>query len=259
MRILQRLAATISYVTCMPLWRAKSSEELEGLAKYLHLAGVLIGACLLTVNTALGLVHAKHFLSGSILAVTWLLLTNGIHFDGLMDTADGIFSHQSRERMLEIMQDPRVGNFGVLTGVSVLLLKVAALTSIRVPDIMLVLILVPAWARWAETVAICGFPYIKESGKGKIWHDTSRYPRDILLAGLAPSLMVAAACALGYWQAPLISLFTALSGLCAVFWLNHKLGGHTGDTYGCTVEIAEAGGLTFTALALSSGLLSSFS
>ncbi|NJL73173.1 MAG: adenosylcobinamide-GDP ribazoletransferase, partial [Candidatus Competibacteraceae bacterium] len=78
-----------------------------------------------------------------LLAVLWLLLTGGLHMDGLMDTADGIFSHQSRERMLEIMHDPRVGNFGVLSGVSVLLIKITGMAALSGSGLSTVLLIAP--------------------------------------------------------------------------------------------------------------------
>jgi adenosylcobinamide-GDP ribazoletransferase len=254
MRLLRRLALAIGYVTCLPLLSVNSTdqsqESLSGLAKYLPAVGILLGLWMVGLDLLLGSLHTGHILCCAIITIAWLVLTNGLHFDGLMDTADGIFSHQSPERALEIMQDPRVGNFGVLAGVSVLLLKFIALFSIPVPYQIFALIFVPAWSRWAETFAISAFPYLKPQGKGKIWHDSTKHPRDIFISGLVPSLLVATACALGYWPAALMSAFTALGGVAAAFWLNKKLGGQTGDTYGCVVEIAEACGLVLSAIAV---------
>jgi adenosylcobinamide-GDP ribazoletransferase len=250
MRFLRRIAMTVSYVTCFPAATPADEESLSGLAPYLPIAGLIVGFCLSVVLWALSQAHSDRLLSSGILTVLWLLLTNGLHFDGLMDTADGIFSHQSRERMLEIMLDPRVGNFGVLAGVSVLLLKFVALESLaNQPILPVALLLIPAWARWAETFAIGVFPYAKPAGKGKIWHDSMNHPRDLFLAALVPSLAVAIACSLGCRQALSISAVTIFSGLAAAYWLDHKVGGHTGDTYGSVVELAEVGGLIAFALA----------
>jgi adenosylcobinamide-GDP ribazoletransferase len=249
MSIFRGIALTLAYVTCLKLpgWNYEN-ESLKGLAKYLPVAGLVIGVCLLTVNAALSWPHTQVVFRACILAIAWLVLTNGIHFDGLMDTADGIFSHQTPERALAIMQDPRVGNFGVLAGVSVLILKLASLSALDPLQIMLAIFFIPQWSRWTETVAISSFPYLKKEGKGKIWHDSAKHPRDIFLAGLVPAICVAAACAFGYWQAATFSAFTIASGLVAATWLANKLGGHTGDTYGCVVEVAEAGALVCSAL-----------
>jgi cobalamin 5'-phosphate synthase/cobalamin synthase len=133
MTLVSRILATVAYVTCFPLARNANflnEESLSGLAKFLPVAGVIIGGSLAIVSLLLGLAQADKLLSAAILTVLWLLLTNGLHYDGLMDTADGIFSHQSRERMLEIMHDSRVGNFGALAGVCVFVLKFASLASL---------------------------------------------------------------------------------------------------------------------------------
>lgn len=249
---LRKLAVTIAYVTCIPLARIEeeeAGESLSGLAKFLPLAGAAIGLILLGTAKLLLLFHTSQLMLGTLLALVWLLITNGLHFDGLMDTADGIFSHTRRERMLEIMQDPRVGNFGVLAGVSVLLLKVVSLMTMPTVMLVPVLIVVPAASRWCETFAICAYSYAKPHGKGKIWHDSSSR-RDLLPSLLVPLGLVAALCALGCSEALLPFALTTISGIAAAVWLNRKLDGHTGDTYGAVVEIAESAGLTGSAILL---------
>jgi adenosylcobinamide-GDP ribazoletransferase len=92
-------------------------------------------------------------------------------------------------------------------------------------------------------VAIAFYPYLKPTGKGAFHKQVIRNYKDLLpglllmfaLSGLfwlsnghsllVPVVMVIAGCA--------IATFTAA-------WFNHKLGGHTGDTYGAVVEWTEA-------------------
>ena len=67
------------------------------------IVGMMIGFFLSIVYTA-----ASYFLSGIYLAIVvvaaWFYITGGLHADGYMDTADGVFSGQNRKRMLEIMK-----------------------------------------------------------------------------------------------------------------------------------------------------------
>ena len=42
------------------------------------------------------------------------LLSRGLHFDGLADSADGLFGGYDREHRLAIMKDSRIGTFGTL-------------------------------------------------------------------------------------------------------------------------------------------------
>jgi adenosylcobinamide-GDP ribazoletransferase len=238
---LQRLKVAVSYVTCLPLTRIDFDEPmlLHGLSKYLPCAGLIIGTLLFALNSVLSVSRAEPIVVGFLLTVTWLILTNGLHFDGLMDAAAGIFSHQSKERMLEIMADSRVGNFGAITGFIVLLGKFVTLYALTGASLGACLIVIPAWARWCELYAIGKFPYIKEHGKGKIWHDTTVYPIDLAKGALLPLAVTLAFALVGYpivWTA---TIFCIAPGVIFSHIMNRKLGGQTGDTYGATVEISE--------------------
>ncbi len=63
--------------------------------------------------------------------VLMIAFTGALHLDGLMDTCDGIFSFKSPEQRLTIMRDSRVGAFGVIGAVALLLLKFGALARFR--------------------------------------------------------------------------------------------------------------------------------
>lgn len=249
MNILERLALTASYVTCLPVYKVDlevTDELLAGLSKYLPAVGLLIGVCLCLSDQALGTINAPHLVRGAVLTVLWFVFTSGLHLDGLMDTADGIFSHQRPERMLEIMQDPRVGNFGVIVGILLLLTKFACLSSIA--NLCLPIFLIPAWARLAEVYAIGNFKYLKDQGKGKIWHDTTNYPKDFFKAALCPALCTIAVFLKVGWIVVAVAAATLAGGMLCARWLNQKLSGHTGDTYGATVEFAEVAGIVAAAL-----------
>lgn len=254
--ILKRLAIAIAYVTAIPIGRLINLEgdwQLRGLGKYLPWVGLLVGLILVAVNAIIIQLSAADILHGALIAVCWLALTGSIHMDGLMDTADGIFSHQSRERMLEIMKDSRVGNFGVLTGICLLLLKVLSLVTIA-PHLNLMipaLVITPIAARWAELYTIASFPYARLEGKGQVWHDSTNSPLDLILGGLPLAAAAIAMMAFYPYQAILVPTGGALlTGALAAHSLARKLGGHTGDSYGAVVELAECGALLATALLL---------
>lgn len=250
-RILARLAIAASYVTCLPVANLDTSAEddLSGLSKYLPTVGILIGFALCILEWILYGCQTNSLLASGLIVFAWLWLTGGLHMDGFMDTADGVYSHRSRERMLEIMQDSRVGNFAVLASITILALKIFALNGLTSQKIILpVIFVVPAWARLCEVYAIGSFEYAREMGKGKIWHDTTSFPRDLVLASIP---VVFASTIAGYfnWKATIVAtLATAGAGVFCAHWLNNKICGHTGDTYGAVIEAAECAGIVFTAL-----------
>ena len=254
MKIIKRFFLALSYVTALHLVTTEYDEgetQLYGLAKYLPAVGLLVGAILFALAHFLPWT-ALPLLPACLITLAWLWLTGGLHIDGLMDTADGIFSHQSKERILEIMRDSRVGNFGVLAGVSILLLKIAGIGSLKGRVLLLSLLLIPAWARWCELYAIGKFSYARDTGKGKVWHESTRYPLDLILGAFLPTAATAAAFALTDFKTTLTPvILTVLPGVIAAHWLKGKVGGQTGDTYGAVVELSEATGISLTALLFS--------
>ena len=252
MNIFRRFAVAVSCVTSLPLaGKDFRPDELQGLSKYLPAVGILIGGLLLAIAYGLERLSANVLLSAVVLVISWIALTGGIHLDGLMDSADGIFSHRSRERMLEIMRDSRVGNFGVISGVSIMLFKIAALAAIGFPTALACVFVVPVWARWCETWAIGIYPYARDEGMGKVWHDTTYFPRDLVIATLLPVITTIGSCYLfGVTPCVVLTCFCIASGIASASYLGYVLKGHTGDTYGAVVELAEAGSLLGFALFL---------
>lgn len=262
---LKQLAATLSFVTTFPLpgW---SHRDAQGKPIYLPVAGALIG--LVVALVAVGLLYLKTsgLLAAVLLIGLWLILTGGLHLDGLMDATDGIASHQSRERMLEIMQDSRVGNFAVMAGIFVIAIKISALFSLferTLPLAILSLAVVPVLARLMEVVVISIFPYARPQGMGRAWHEAARQPHatvTIAIATILSLLSIGSMCALAHFAfaLPIVPALIALactSGgavattLIAALVIQAKLGGQTGDTYGLIVEISECGAMTTLALA----------
>ena len=209
--------------------------------KFFPLIGLLAGSILAGVAVLTG-----GWLPGTVrstlLVTLSVFITGGLHCDGLMDSADGLFSGRSRERMLEIMKDSRVGSFGVVAIFLLLLWKWALLHDL--PDSLLVpaLISMMTFGRFAMILAILRFPYARPEGMGKAF---------ALYAG-THSLGPALATLLGllavfyFVTGPLVCGIAAAAALAAILfafwfgrWTTHKLGGMTGDTYGAVTELSE--------------------
>src|SRR5258706_5358718 len=127
------------------------------------LVGLVIGALIWLAWKATVLFFPP-IVAGAITLIIWVLLTGGLHLDGLADCCDGLFVSVSVERRLEIMKDPRMGAFGVIGLILVLLLKAAALTSLT-SSASFGILLAASLARWCILPAAL-LPVARPSGMG---------------------------------------------------------------------------------------------
>ena len=186
-----------------------------------------------------------------------LLLSGGLHMDGAMDTADGL---AAGERLLEAMDDSRVGASGAQALALLLLLRTAALATLAAAA-PLALPWAALWGRVAPLVAMARFPYLRPGGTAAFHREhwaglaVELRPTALLVVLLVVIEMAAAAWVVprsGATMAVLMGLAGLLPALVVPLWLGKRLGGHSGDSYGACVEWTEAFALLLSA-ALSLG------
>ncbi|QYR19684.1 adenosylcobinamide-GDP ribazoletransferase [Paenibacillus sp. sptzw28] len=184
-----------------------------------------------------------------IVLIVWTGLSGALHLDGLMDTADGVLSHRPRERMLEIMKDSRVGAMGVMAAVFLLLLKFAVLATLferqNWPSLMPVIAAACAWSRLWIVCSMAWWPFARpKEGLASMFAGVRARHAGMALAMQALVVIVLGLAFGQLWSdlwlwALVQAAVTLLSGMVLSRWLNRKLGGLTGDTYGAMNEIIE--------------------
>ncbi|MDS1029025.1 adenosylcobinamide-GDP ribazoletransferase [Bacillota bacterium LX-D] len=213
---------------------------------YYPVVGLLIGAILVGEHYILSPFLTAPILS-VILLISYVLITGGLHLDGLTDTADGIFSHRSRERVLEIMKDSRVGAHGVTAAVVTLLFKYSLYlelsTKLSYPLFLSAFIL----SRWGMVLLIHYFPYLRAEGLGKLYAEGNT-KKQVLGSTLLTLLFLM----ILNWKIGLI----LIALVCLATWVYGRLicnflGGFTGDTYGAYAELTEVYVLLLALLILS--------
>ncbi|MEA9976776.1 MULTISPECIES: adenosylcobinamide-GDP ribazoletransferase [unclassified Pseudomonas] len=219
------------------------SEELGRSLLFYPLVGVVFGLLLMVLDSLLA--GAPLMLHAALLLTAWVLLSGGLHLDGLADSADAwLGGFGDRERTLSIMKDPRSGPIAVITLVMVLLLKFCALMALIESHRSVGLLLAPVIGRSAMLGLFLGTPYVRAGGLGQALAD--HLPRTM---GRQVLLISAMGCLLVAGFSGLIALLTA--GVC-FFWLRHlmlrRLGGSTGDTAGALLELLEMAVLVVLAL-----------
>lgn len=234
---MRKLLLAISFLTIIPAYgnRLADEKELAGSLAFYPLVGFLIGS-LLAGMAALHYRLALGLSGDALIIVVWIITTAGLHLDGLMDTADGLFCGQDREGKLEVMRDSRVGAMGVITLMAVLILKLAFLNSLSYADKMWILAICPAFGRGMMVLAIYIFPYARSGGGlGRSFAEQAHWVH-ILIA-----LLTLAAVTFGLGGSTgLILLGLAIIPVAIVAgWTARQLGGLTGDNYGAIGELSE--------------------
>ncbi|QNP30920.1 adenosylcobinamide-GDP ribazoletransferase [Cylindrospermopsis curvispora] len=232
--------ASVVFYTSIPLPHLPDLK-FQRVALFAPAIGLLIGAILGLLDMLFDYLGISALTQSVLIVIIWIGITGGLHLDGAMDTADGL-AVTDPQRRLEVMADSATGAFGVMAALAILLMKMAALTDISQNRFFLLMVAC-GWGRWGQQLAIFQYPYLKSTGKGAFHKQAIRYHMDLLPSWvllLGFTLLI-----LAFNQGNFVLvLFTLIIGNIISFivpaWFNHKLGGHTGDTYGAVVEWTEA-------------------
>jgi adenosylcobinamide-GDP ribazoletransferase len=194
--------------------------------------------------------------AAALVVVADLGLTGLLHFDGLIDSADGLLPPLDQTRRLEVMADPHAGAFGVAAAAAVLLVRWASLAALR-PGVLLVGGL---WclSRTAMAVVARTQPYVR--GEGGLAHAFGVRPAPPgrgggTWRGVRPWLSLAAggaltALLLGFWQpgpGAAAGGAAVLVAAAVVVLARRRIGGYTGDVLGACGVLAESAGLIVAA------------
>lgn len=229
---MRRLRAALAFLTVLPL--AGGPEEAPQMALGLPLfplVGALVGAAAGVLAWGVA-AHLSRAAGGAAALLAEVLLTRGLHWDGLFDTIDGLLAHP-REKSLAAMRDPRVGGGAAIGGGALLLLFAALAAAIPGPELPLALAAAGAAGRAAVVIAVRQFPYARAEGMGKAFQGQGR--RGLLAVAVAIGALIAALGPRGAVAGALAAGTALLGGRYAV----RRFGGCTGDVYGAVEVVTE--------------------
>jgi adenosylcobinamide-GDP ribazoletransferase len=230
-----RLLAALQFLTVIPVKRRFSAKQLGRSTAYFPVVGIVIGLILAALNYLLSLVLPSSVVN-ALLVVSLVVLSGGLHLDGLADTYDGLAKRGTPDERRRVMHDSRVGGFGVIGIALVLLVKYISLNSLPPSLMTFSLIIAPVISRWTMVYAIFAYPYGRASGLGKAFKQATGW-QELVIATI-----VALALAAGLLKlAGLAILFVLwLLTMAVASYLKRRFVGLTGDTYGAINEVAES-------------------
>ncbi len=227
------------FLTAIPLSRSHhepTASELAASMAWYPVVGILIGGGLVLADLVLAKVFAAEVVN-VLLIVLLVLLTRGLHQDGLADTLDGLAGGRTPAERLPIMRDPRIGAVGATGLFLSLILRYAGLMVLPQPLRLPALLCMPALGRWAMVTVAWASPYARAEGGlaapflthlswGHVLVSTGALVMGLSLAFTVPGAFVVLVCA--------AALLVAVWAGCRIWF-----GGITGDTLGATNEIIE--------------------
>lgn len=232
------LILTIQLLTRIPIKKEidVTDEMLTKGVMYWPVVGLIIGVSQALVYFLLSLVLPKSI--AAILAVlTELCVNGGFHLDGLSDTADAIYSARTKERMLEIMKDSRVGSNGVIASFFDLTLKIVLVANLRQP--VLILVLAPIAGKMVQGVLMYKARYAREQGLGHSYIGRISL-QTCLICSLSGAIFIGVFLAVSssIWMI-LIPAICFLAAWGFRKYIESKIDGMTGDTLGAGSEVIE--------------------
>ncbi|MCK5872407.1 MAG: adenosylcobinamide-GDP ribazoletransferase [Methylococcales bacterium] len=196
------------------------------------LVGAVIGGAL-TLITLLS-PHFTNNIQAALVLSGWVLMTGGLHLDGLADCADGWAGGlNDRAKTLKIMKDPHIGALAVVILILVLGLKWIALSELFAQkNYHFTLIMIPVLGRNAILILMATSPYTSPNGLAE--NLNKYFPKKealiILFIGVVLGLY-----SVGFWAVLLAILLT----FSIRYLAQQRLKGVTGDVYGASVELVE--------------------
>lgn len=233
----------LQFLTRLPISIAGpvEGEDLVRSTLFFPLVGGLLGLSLAGLDALASQLYARPVVVVLDLAFLFLV-TGGLHWDGLLDSADALFSGRPPERALEIMKDSRVGAMGVLTALLLFALQATLLLTVDQPKKFGLLLLFPLAGRLSLVLVGAHFPPARTTGLGALL--AGRIPFRLWgsawLYSLLLTLMVARP-APGALSGVLALLASQTLGWLAAGWASWRLGGITGDIFGACAVLSELG------------------
>lgn len=244
---------TLQFMTRIPINRDLKATD-EDFAKgvvFFPLVGLIIGAFNLMV-----LIAASKIFGGAFPIICCLLagtaITGGFHVDGLADTCDGIFSSRTRDRMLEIMRDSRIGTIGTIAIIFDYMLRLSLLAMLSGKGLYAAVLLSPVVGKTLMVLLMKTSVYARSgSGLGGLYLEKQTIGATMLAAVIGLAIILGFS---GIWG---IAAFGVCAVVCFLYrsFIYSKLQGMTGDTLGAANELLEVSFIFITAIMAGRGII----
>lgn len=240
---MKRFISILQFMTRIPInIDVGFDDEFHKTITYFPLVGFVLGILLFIIGTVSNILFDP-FITSILVTLGSVILTGGLHIDGLGDTFDAIYSYRDKEKMLEIMKDSRLGTNSLLAIVFLILLKIGFIYSLINNNLMWTIIFMPVIGRLGVIRLTYKTVTPREKGMGNLFigkATTSMFLTAILYT-MALIILVAKFVFKSSITLPILASIIVVILFNQLF-KNHiykKIDGVTGDILGCSIEFGE--------------------
>lgn len=230
-------------------------EEFHKSIVYFPLVGFVIGLISFSIGS-LSIQIFDPFITSIIIVAGEVILTGGLHIDGLGDTFDAIYSNRDKERMLEIMKDSRLGTNSLLAILFLVLIKIGLLNSAINSNLMCLVIFMPMISRLGVIVMLYKTVTPRKVGMGNVF--IGKATKGMFITAILYTVAIMVVISKFLFLSTTLNIIKLLLSIVIVMlfdylFKNHiykKIDGVTGDILGCTIELGELIFLLFSYIAI---------
>lgn len=242
---MKRFISILQFMTRIPInINVGFDEEFHKSIVYFPLVGFVLGMLLFLVGILSNLLFDP-FITSIIVTLALVILTGGLHIDGLGDTFDAIYSYRDKEKMLEIMKDSRLGTNSLLAIMFLILLKIGFIYSIINQGLLWTIIFMPVIGRLGVTLIMYKTTTPRKKGMGNLF--IGKATISMLVTLILYTLILIVAVSKLLFLVPNMIILKIISTIIVVAIFNEifkrhiykKIDGITGDILGCTIELNE--------------------
>lgn len=242
---MKRFIGLLQFMTRIPIKADIGfDEEFHKSIVYFPLVGFVIGLISFFIGS-LAIRIFDPFITSILIVAGEVILTGGLHIDGLGDTFDAIYSNRDKERMLEIMKDSRLGTNSLLAILFLVLIKIGLLNSAINSNLMCLIIFMPMISRLGVIVMLYKTVTPRKVGMGNIF--IGKATLFMFITAIVYTIVIIVAISKFIFLSTNLNIIKLLLSIVAVMifdylFKNHiykKIDGVTGDILGCTIELGE--------------------
>lgn len=218
------------------------ADSLARSVKFFPLVGMVVGCGSALLHVLLA-PHLPRLATAFFILLYLVIVTGGLHEDGLADVADGFGGGTSRDKILLILRDSRIGSYGGLALAFSLLGRVLLIATLPLAQVPYYLVAAQVLCRWTPLPLSYSLSSARDSPIPEVDGQGARIARHVsmatLIGGTIFSFAVAVVLLKGHAIASILTVII-VSWLSGIYY-KRRIGGVTGDCFGATIQLAEVG------------------